>query len=150
MDEAGAAALVAAVVAAVLAPPIFASRSKPGPRVIGVTFVQKTEALDESTLAPRQRSRGSQPAVAAVTIRGPYNVTAPGDTPSRQRIFTCRPADTAAEPACARQILSTLARRAYRRPVTEADVATLLTFYEAGRKERDFDFGIQRASNACW
>ena len=118
---------------------------KAGPRTIGVTFVQKTEALDEATLRPRQRSRGTQPAVAAVTIRGPFNVTGPGDTPSRQRIFICRPADAAAEPACAKQILSTLARRAYRRPVTDSDVATLISFYDAGRKERDFDLGIQRA-----
>jgi hypothetical protein len=118
---------------------------KAGPRIIGVTFVQKTEALDEATLRPRQRSRGTQPAIAAVTIRGPYNATGPGDTPSRQRIFTCRPANAVAEPACAKQILSTLARRAYRRPVTDADVATLLTFYDNGRKERDFDLGIQRA-----
>jgi mono/diheme cytochrome c family protein len=118
---------------------------KAGPRLIGVTFVQKTEALDEATLRPRQRSRGTQPAIAAVTIRGPYNATGPGDTPSRQRIFTCRPTNAAAEPACAKQILSTLARRAYRRPVTDADVATLLTFYDNGRKERDFDLGIQRA-----
>src|SRR6185312_13196769 len=118
---------------------------KAGPRVIGVTFVQKTEALDEATLHPRQRSRGTQPAIASVTIRGPYNATGSGDTPSRQRIFTCRPANTAAESACARQILSTLARRAYRRPVTDADVATLLAFYDNGRKERDFDLGIQRA-----
>ncbi|MBZ5675486.1 MAG: DUF1592 domain-containing protein [Acidobacteriia bacterium] len=118
---------------------------KAGPRLIGVTFVQKTEALDEATLHPRQRSRGTQPAIAAVTIRGPYNSTGPGETPSRQRIFTCRPANAAAEPACAKQILSTLARRAYRRPVTDADMATLLTFYDNGRKERDFDLGIQRA-----
>jgi len=118
---------------------------KAGPRVIGVTFVQKTEALDESTLATRRRSRGTQPAISAITIRGPYNATGPGDTPSRQRIFTCRPTNAAAEPACAKQILSTLARRAYRRPVTDSDVATLLTFYDAGRKERDFDLGIQRA-----
>jgi mono/diheme cytochrome c family protein len=118
---------------------------KAGPRTIGVTFVQKTEALDEATLHPRQRSRGTQPAIAAVTIRGPFNATGPGDTPSRQRIFTCRPANAAAEPACAKQILSTLARRAYRRPVTDADVATLLAFYDNGRKERDFDLGIQRA-----
>lgn len=118
---------------------------KAGPRMIGVTFLQKTEALDEATLRPRQRSRGTQPAIAAVTIRGPYNVTGPGDTPSRQRIFTCRPANSAAEPACAKQILSTLARRAYRRPVTDGDVATLLAFYDNGRKERDFDLGIQRA-----
>ena len=118
---------------------------KAGPRLIGVTFVQKTEALDEATLHPRQRSRGTQPAIASVTIRGPYNGTGPGDTPSRQRIFTCRPANAAAEPACAKQILSTLARRAYRRPVTDTDIATLLTFYDNGRKERDFDLGIQRA-----
>jgi hypothetical protein len=118
---------------------------KAGPRLIGVTFVQKTEAFDESTLRTRQRSRGTQPAIAAVTIRGPYNPTGPGETPSRQRIFTCRPANTAAEPACAKQILSTLARRAYRRPVTDSDVATLLAFYDNGRKERDFDLGIQRA-----
>jgi mono/diheme cytochrome c family protein len=118
---------------------------KAGPRLIGVTFVQKTEALDEATLHPRQRSRGTQPAIAAVTIRGPYNATGSGDTPSRERIFTCRPANAAAEPACAKQILSTLARRAYRRPVTDTDIATLLTFYDNGRKERDFDLGIQRA-----
>jgi len=118
---------------------------KAGPRTIGVTFVQKTEALDESTLRTRQRSRGTQPAVAAVTIRGPFNATGPGDTPSRERIFVCRPANAAAEPACAKQILSTLARRAYRRPVTDSDVATLVSFYDAGRKERDFDLGIQRA-----
>jgi mono/diheme cytochrome c family protein len=117
---------------------------KAGPRLIGVTFVQKTEALDEATLHPRERSRGTQPAIASVTIRGPYNATGSGDTPSRQRIFTCRPANAAAEPACARQILSTLARRAYRRPVTDSDVATLIDFYDKGRKERDFDLGIQR------
>jgi mono/diheme cytochrome c family protein len=118
---------------------------KAGPRVIGVTFVQKTQALDESTLATRRRSRGTQPAISAVTIRGPYNATGPGDTPSRQRIFICRPANAAAESPCAKQILSTLARRAYRRPVTDSDVATLFAFYDAGRKERDFDLGIQRA-----
>ncbi len=118
---------------------------KAGPREIGVTFVQKTEALDEATLRPRQRSRGTQPAIAAVTIRGPYNATGPGDTPSRRKIFICRPENASQEASCAKQILSTLARRAYRRPVTDSDVSTLLSFYETGRKERDFDLGIQRA-----
>lgn len=116
-----------------------------GPHLIGVTFVQITEALDEATLRPRQRTRGTQPAIASVTIRGPYNGKGPGDTPSREQIFTCRPKDAAAEPACAKQILSTLMRRAYRRPVTDADVAALLPFYDKGRKERDFDLGIQTA-----
>jgi len=118
---------------------------KAGPRTVGVTFLQKTEALDEATLSPRKRSRGTQPAVASVTIRGPYKVTGSGDTPSRERIFTCHPANTAAEAPCAKQILSTLARRAYRRPVTDGDVATLLAFYDKGRAERNFDLGIQRA-----
>jgi hypothetical protein len=118
---------------------------KAGPRTIGVTFVQKTEALDEATLSPRKRSRGTQPAVAAVTIRGPFKVTGPGETPSRERIFACHPASAAAEAPCAKQILTALARRAYRRPVTDGDVATLLAFYEKGRAERNFDLGIQRA-----
>ncbi len=123
---------------------------KAGPHLIGVTFVQITEALDEATLRPRQRSRGTQPAVAAVTIRGPYNATGPGDTPSRERIFICHPKDgpgakDAAEAGCAKQILTALARRAYRRPVTEQDLAPLMTFYEKGRKQRDFDLGVQTA-----
>jgi hypothetical protein len=118
---------------------------KAGPHLIGVSFVQITEALDEATLRPRQRSRGTQPAVASVTIRGPYNATGPGETPSRERIFSCHPKDAAAETACAKEILSNLARQAYRRPVTEQDLAALMTFYEKGRKERDFELGIQTA-----
>ncbi len=118
---------------------------KAGPHTIGVTFVQITEALDEATLRPRPRTRGTQPAIASVTIRGPYNATGPGETPSRERILTCHPENAAAEPGCAKQILTTLARRAYRRPVTDQDLAPLLTFFEKGRKERDFDLGIQTA-----
>jgi mono/diheme cytochrome c family protein len=118
---------------------------KAGPHLIGVTFVQITEALDEATLRPRQRTRGTQPAVAAVTIRGPYNGKGPGDTPSRERIFTCHPTNETDQAPCAKQILSTLTRRAYRRPVTDQDLAALLPFYEKGRKERDFDLGIQTA-----
>ena len=81
----------------------------------------------------------------SVTITGPYNATGPGDTPSRRRIFTCRPRDAAEEPACAKQIVSTLMRRAYRRPVTDADLAPAMKFYASGRAERDFDRGIERA-----
>ncbi len=118
---------------------------KAGPRLIGVTFVQKTEAFDEATLHPRDRTRGTQPAIASVTIRGPYDATGPGSTPSRERIFVCHPKNATAEPACAKQILSTLARRAYRRPSTDADLAALMPFYEQGRKEKNFDLGIQTA-----
>jgi hypothetical protein len=110
-----------------------------------VTFIQKTEALDEATLRNRLRSRGPQPSIGAVTVRGPYNITGPGDTPSRRRIFNCKPATAAEEQTCAKQILSTLMRRAYRRPVTDADLQDLLPFYEAGRAESNFDMGVQRA-----
>ena len=118
---------------------------KAGPRLIGVTFVQHTEARDENTLRPRMRGRGTQPALATVTISGPYDATGPGDTPSRRRIFTCQPAGPADELPCAKRILSTLERRAYRRPVADADLQDLMPFYTAGRAEAGFERGIQKA-----
>jgi mono/diheme cytochrome c family protein len=118
---------------------------KAGPKLVGVAFVQRTESRDESTLRPRTRSRGTRPALASVTISGPYNVTAPGDSPSRRRIFVCRPATPADEVPCATRIVSTLARRAYRRPVTEADLRTLMPFFQSGRSEGSFERGIQSA-----
>ena len=118
---------------------------KAGPRLVGVTFLQRNDALPEATLLPRMRSQGTQVAVNKVTIRGPFVAAGAGDTPSRRRIFTCRPASSTEETGCARRILSDLARRAYRRPVADADLADLMPFYSAGRKEGDFDFGIQRA-----
>jgi len=118
---------------------------KAGPKLIGVTFVQRTDARDEAILRPRMRSRGTQPAITSVTISGPYNATAGGDTPSRRRIFICRPASAADELPCARRILATLARRAYRRPITETDLRDLLPFYERGRSEGGFELGIQEA-----
>ena len=137
-------------------PPLeFPLALKAGPKLIGVAFVQRTEARDEATLRPRMRSRGTQPAINSVTISGPYKVTGTGDSPSRRRIFVCRPASakgsgeagssSAEETACARRILSTLARRAYRRPANETDLRDLLPFYEQGRKQGSFDLGIQKA-----
>jgi mono/diheme cytochrome c family protein len=118
---------------------------KAGRKLIGVAFVQRTEARDEATLRPRMRSRGTQPAINSVTISGPYNVTGRSETPSRRRIFVCKPSSAAEELPCARRILSTLARRAYRRPATETDVRDLLPFYERGRTAGSFDLGIQTA-----
>jgi hypothetical protein len=137
-------------------PPLeFPLALKAGPKLIGVAFVQRTEARDEATLRPRMRSRGTQPAINSVTISGPYKVTGTGDSPSRRRVFVCRPASakgsgeagssSAEETACARRILSTLARRAYRRPANETDLRDLLPFYEQGRKQGSFDLGIQKA-----
>jgi hypothetical protein len=116
-----------------------------------------------------------RPHVKFLTIGGPYNPTGPGDTPSRRRIFTCTagPARTVSAPAgtrpagsdsvgrmprrgeatgadpveetCARRILTTLARGAYRRPLRAGDVDTLLTFYREGLKQGTFETGIQLA-----
>ena len=123
---------------------------KAGPRIVGITFIEQSQARDEDTLRPRMRSRGSQPAIASVTISGPYDVTGPGDTPSRKRILGCRPktmapTPTSEERTCVREILSTLIRRAYRRPTTDADIERLMPFYSAGRIEGGFDRGIQKS-----
>jgi hypothetical protein len=82
------------------------------------------------------------------SIGGPYNIAGSGNSPSRRRIFVCSPANAGEELPCARKILSTLGRRAYRRPVTDADVKPLLAFYSNGRKEKDFNNGIEMALRA--
>lgn len=79
---------------------------------------------------------------AEVSIGGPYNVGGPGDTPSRRIVFVCRPATPDAEEPCARRVLSSLARRAYRRPITDADVIPLVALYRQGRADGAFDAGI--------
>ena len=125
-----------------------------GPRSVGVAFVERSEALSEAPLRPPGRNRGALPSVVSVTVTGPFNATGPGDTPSRRRLFVCRPSTRdarsgqgpdAEESACADRILTTLLRRAYRRNVTADDLRRVRQFYEQGRAERDFDRGIQRA-----
>ena len=116
-----------------------------GPKLVGITFVQRNAALDEATLRPRTRSRGTQPAIASATIRGPYDVIGSGNTPSRRQIFLCQPGNPAEEAECAERILSNLVRRAYRRPATDRDLEDLGPFFDIGRQEADFDRGIQRA-----
>jgi cytochrome c551/c552 len=83
-----------------------------------------------------------------VIVAGPYNPTGRGDTVSRQKIFVCHPANAAEEEPCAQKILSTVAHRAFRRPVTDSDVKPLLAFYHTGRAEGDFDKGIEKALRA--
>jgi hypothetical protein len=118
---------------------------KAGQREIVVSFVKHTAARSEDVVRRGLRGRGAQPAIATVTLRGPYSSTGPGETASRQRIFACRPAAPSDDTRCARQILSTLTRRAYRRPVTDVDVQALMPFYEEGREHGGFETGIQWA-----
>ncbi|RPI57837.1 MAG: DUF1592 domain-containing protein, partial [Lysobacterales bacterium] len=117
-----------------------------GPHLVGITFVERSEALDESVTRGRIRGRGTLPAIAMATLRGPYAATGPGQTPSRERIFVCTPSSAAEdEKPCAEEIVRALAHRAYRRPVTDADLADLLPFYDLGRAEGSFDTGSQFA-----
>jgi mono/diheme cytochrome c family protein len=130
---------------------------KAGLHEVGVSFVSRFWE-PEGILQPPQTGFGrttneyyhGNPAVEFVFIGGPYGTPAPGNSPSRKSIFTCLPrAESRGRPQqadarCARQILSTLATRAYRRPLTERDIQTLLGFYDEGRKTGGFDGGIQR------
>jgi len=131
--------------------------ARAGPRVLGVSFIQGRSERD-GVLQPRatgkvlaiaerwsSTSEAPEAAVDQVSIAGPFDATGPGETPSRERLFVCRPAPGTAEEACAREILGAVARRAFRRPVTETDLATLLGFFAAGREAGGFEAGIQRA-----
>ena len=127
-----------------------------GPHVVGATFIQKNAALIETTRQPYQahfnmnRHPRQQPAVQSVSIVGPFEPTGIGDTPSRDRIFSCRPATRSAADAdeCATSIIATLARRAYHRPVTVDDLDRLISFYRDGHAEGGFESGIETALRA--
>ena len=124
---------------------------KAGPRDIQVTFLARSSIVDDTDYRlPFERplhyvDERRQPYLGEVVIRGPFDSSGPGDTPSRRRIFVCQPDSADDDPACARTILETLANRAYRRPVTDADLAPLLALYQEGATSAGFDAGIQRA-----
>ena len=126
--------------------------AKAGLATLSVSFIDKGTVL-EGMRRPVYRissyeyagdSTGT-PGIASIELRGPYDVTGRGDTPSREQIFTCRPATIEDEPACASEIIGTLARRAFRRPVNTDDMTMLLEFFESGRTGNDFDSGIEMA-----
>ena len=122
-----------------------------GPHQVGVTFLKRPWGLLETDRQPYQahynvyRHPRVQPAVYEVSITGPYDATGPGETPSRDKIFVCRPETAATEEACVKQILSQLMRRAYRREVVERDFERPLDFYHQGRAEDGFEAGIEMA-----
>ncbi len=110
-----------------------------GPKIVAVSFVKKAsraEGMRRPFYAVTSYEYAGDvtlpPAIGSVELRGPYDVTGPGESPSRQRIFTCHDAND----RCARQILSTIARRAFRRPVTDRDIDPLMNFYRAAAGEQ--------------
>ena len=123
---------------------------KAGPHEIGVTFLRKNssetaEPLELHSYDHDLQNMNGNPQVDHVDITGPLQATGSGDTPTRRRIFSCQPANAGDQTACARKILSTLARRAYRGPVSSADLDSLMSFYETGAKKGGFEAGVQNA-----
>ncbi len=127
-----------------------------GTHTIGVAFTEK-RGLPEGVLEPRLSAasyefagdRDAPMSVDSLQISGPYDGVTPAHTPSRSRIFTCAPVGGAdGDEACATEILASLARRAFRRPVTDEDLEPLVGFYTIGRADGGFDRGIQRALRA--
>ncbi|MCU1330319.1 MAG: hypothetical protein JWN34_5689 [Bryobacterales bacterium] len=127
---------------------------KAGPHDVTASFIRKTSALIETARQPYQsrfnaeRHPRTQPALYSISILGPYAATGPGDTPSRRQLLVCAPARPSEDEACARKILSTFMRRAYRRPVTDSDLQVPLKFYRDGRGSEGFEAGIEMAIRA--
>ena len=124
---------------------------KAGPRQVGVTFPARSSALLENKRKPYEASFNvfrhprRSPAVYQVSITGPFSAKGAGSTPSRQKVFIVQPGKEQDAEATARQILSGLVKRAYRRPVQEVDLAQPLAFFHASAKESGFEAGIQAA-----
>ena len=114
---------------------------KAGPQALAAAFVRKSPPGADDVWQVYAGNSGVQ----SIAITGPLSPAGAGDTPSRRRIFVCRPASEAEETPCAKKILTALATRAYRQPLAPADLDTLLTFYQSGRTNSDFDAGIEQA-----
>ena len=151
-DEVLAAGVSAAARAAIEGRFIARLPVKAGPHTIGVSFLKKSSAPPVEVLRPFLRDRldpVSTNGIAQldkIVVEGPFSVTNSGDSPSRRRILICRPANETETVACANKILSTVARRAYRRPVTDAEMKQLMGFFRSGReKSGTFESGIETA-----
>ena len=131
-----------------------------GPRRVSAVFVRQFEGPVEDVLAPHEWSIvdteigdlgygiTALPHMRDFIIDGPYDVTGVSETPSRQRVFSCRPTSPATERTCAEEVVTRLATQAYRRPLTGTDVADLMGFYEAGRDDGGWETGIRTALQA--
>jgi mono/diheme cytochrome c family protein len=127
---------------------------KAGSHELAAAFLKKPSALPETERQPYQahfnmdRHPRIQPALYSISVAGPFDAKGPGDTASRRRIFVCQPAKAAEEDGCARRIVATLARRAWRKPVTDADIRVPLKFYREASREGGFEAGVEMALRA--
>ena len=125
---------------------------KAGSREVSATTILRSHAQKDDLIKPFMRTTidgldiTGDPSVDRLNIEGPFNQTGAGDTASRRKIFVCQPASAKDELPCARKILSTLARRAYRRPLKDSDLEEPLSFYQRRRNDKgSFDAGIESA-----
>src|SRR5690242_12664273 len=127
---------------------------KAGSHELAATFIKKPSVLLETDRQPylahfnADRHPRIQPALYSISVTGPFNASGPGDTTSRQRIFVCHPQKESEQDACAKRILSTLARRAWRGPVKDSELQVPLRFYREARAQAGFEDGIEKALRA--
>ena len=132
---------------------------KAGTHRVTAAFIQRFEGLINDLVAPIDHTMADTeigiafgittlPHLRSLSIVGPHRVTGVSDTPSRRKVFSCRPVSQAGEDACAGQIVRRIATQAFRRPVSDKDHARLMTFYARGRKEKNFEFGVTKALEA--
>ena len=132
---------------------------KAGPRRVTAAFVQRFRGPINDLVAPIDHTLADTeigvaygittlPHLRSLSIVGPHRVTGVSDTPSRRKIFTCRPTSADEERACAGEIVKSLATQAFRRPVAGRDFERLMKFYEDGRQERNFEYGVLTALEA--
>jgi len=124
---------------------------KAGAHTITASTILRSHAQRDHLIKPFMKTTidgldiTGDPSIDRLTVEGPYGQTSPGDTPSRRRIFICKPSSASEEESCARKILSSLTRLAYRRPLEDADVDMLMDFYRKGRAGHSFDGGVEAA-----
>ena len=127
-----------------------------GPHRVSAAFIRRLEGPVQDLISPHEWSLASTsiadaygfttlPHLREMAITGPFGVSGVSDTPSRQRIFTCRPVSPGQELACAKQIVSRIGAQAYRRPLTPANLDALLSLYEAGSVDGGFEAGVRLA-----
>ena len=122
-----------------------------GPHNIAVAFLDDAQFAEPVRLQPFLRSSvdnfdwAGHPHLQMLNVTGPFEATGSGNTPSRQRIFTCHPVKPAEEAPCARKIVSSLLRQAYREPVADEDLQHVMQFYESARRDASFEGGIEAA-----
>ena len=125
--------------------PVKAGTHKITATFIGDTAKQEGEPKRYTAAEIRNREQAFFEGVGTLSVAGPYDVYGPGNTNSRDRIFTCYPSLEITQETCSKEIISSLARQAYRRPVNEQDLALLLDIYEEGRSQGNFENGIRMA-----